>query len=191
VTRLALLFARRVAPDLAADPSVAHGFRLHDVGMIGVSPSILAKPGALTLAELDEMRDHPWLGERIVAAVPPLNGVARDVIASHHEKWDGSGYPRGLRGEEIPLAARIFSLVDAFDVMTNDQPYRQALPLELTMAEIEANSGSHFDPALAPMFLEMLEELEHGGGAAAWSPADDAAAAGAVRDGAGAGAGGR
>jgi HD-GYP domain-containing protein (c-di-GMP phosphodiesterase class II) len=128
--------------------------------MIGVASSILGKQGPLTLAELDEIREHPWLGERIVATIPPLNGVAREVIACHHEKWDGSGYPRGLRGEDIPLAARIFALVDGFDVMTNDQPYRQALPIEIALSEIEAKADSHFDPTLAPLFLRMLEEVE-------------------------------
>jgi HD-GYP domain-containing protein (c-di-GMP phosphodiesterase class II) len=160
VTTLALRFTRHVAPELAADAFVAQGFRLHDIGMIGVSTSILVKQEPLTSSELDEIREHPWLGERIVATVPPLNGVARHVIACHHEKWDGSGYPRGLRGEEIPLAARIFALVDAFDVMTNDQPYRHALPLELALAEIEAKAGTQFDPTLAPAFLRMLEGPE-------------------------------
>jgi putative two-component system response regulator len=160
VTALASRFAEEVAPELAEDPCVAHGFRLHDIGMLGVSSSILDKQGSLTLAELDEIREHPWLGERIVATVPPLNGVAREVIACHHEKWDGSGYPRGLRGEDIPLAARIYALVDGFDVMTNDQPYRQALPIEIALSEIETKAGSHFDPALAPLFLRMLEEVE-------------------------------
>jgi putative two-component system response regulator len=128
--------------------------------MIGVSTAVLAKREPLTQGELDEIREHPWLGERIIATVPPLNGVARQVVGCHHEKWDGSGYPRGLRGEEIPLAARIFSLADAFDVMTKDQPYRLALPLELALAEIEAKAGSHFDPTLAPVFLRLVSELE-------------------------------
>jgi HD-GYP domain-containing protein (c-di-GMP phosphodiesterase class II) len=160
VTSLASRLAEAVAPDLAASRHLGDGFRLHDIGMIGVSTSILTKPGPLTLAELDEMREHPWLGERIVATVPPLNGVARKVVACHHEHWDGSGYPRGLRGEEIPLAARIFSLADAFDVMTNDQPYRLALPVELALAEIDAKAGTQFDPALAPVFLRIVSELD-------------------------------
>ena len=98
--------------------------------MIGVSNVTLLKPGALSPAEVDEIREHPWLGERIVAPVPALGGVARQVIACHHERWDGSGYPRGLRGVEIPIAARIFAVVDAYDAMTNDQPYRDALSVE-------------------------------------------------------------
>jgi HD-GYP domain-containing protein (c-di-GMP phosphodiesterase class II) len=165
VTSLAARLTELVAPELAADPRIVYGFRLHDIGMIGVSTSILAKPGPLVQAELDEIREHPWLGERIVATVPPLNGIARNVVGCHHEQWDGSGYPRGLRGEDIPLAARIFSLADAFDVMTNDQPYRHALPLELALAEIDAKTGSHFDPTLAPIFLRLISELDPAVGA--------------------------
>jgi putative two-component system response regulator len=160
VTELGCRLAALVAPELACDRRVAYGFRLHDIGMIGVSTSILAKRGPLTQAELDEIREHPWLGERIIATVPPLNGVARHVVGCHHEQWDGSGYPRGLRGEDIPLAARIFSLADAFDVMTNDQPYRLALPLELALAEIDAKTGSHFDPTLAPVFMDLVRGLD-------------------------------
>jgi HD-GYP domain-containing protein (c-di-GMP phosphodiesterase class II) len=160
VTNLAVRFCEHVLPELAREPYIAEGFRLHDIGMIGVSAMILGKQEPLTLAELDEIREHPWLGERIVATVPPLNGVARQVIGCHHEKWDGSGYPRGLRGEDIPLAARVFALVDAFDVMTNDQPYRRAFPTELALAEIDAKTGTQFDPTLAPMFVRMLERHE-------------------------------
>ena len=94
--------------------------------MIGIPSSTLIKPGPLSPTEVDEIREHPWLGERIVAPVAALSGVAREVIACHHERWDGSGYPRGLRGFEIPLPARIFAIVDAFDAITHDQPYREA-----------------------------------------------------------------
>ena len=95
VTQFALMLTEQVAPQLALDPQLAYGFRLHDIGMIGVSNATLLKPGPLSPAELDEIREHPWLGERIVAPVPALGGLARQVIAGHHERWDGSGYPRG------------------------------------------------------------------------------------------------
>jgi HD-GYP domain-containing protein (c-di-GMP phosphodiesterase class II) len=160
VTALALRFVHQLGLDLAYDPQLEWGFRLHDIGMLGVSPAILACSSPLDSEQLAEVREHPWLGERIVASVPYLSGVARQVIGSHHEKWDGSGYPRGLSAEEIPLAARLFTLVDAFDVMTNDQPYRQALPFDLALAEIDAKAGTHFDPMLAPPFLRLLEGLE-------------------------------
>ena len=153
VTQFALMLTEQVAPQLALDPQLAYGFRLHDIGMIGVSNATLLKPGPLSPAELDEVREHPWLGERIVAPVPALGGLARQVIAGHHERWDGSGYPRGLRGTEIPLPARIFAVVDAFDAITNDQPYRDAMPLEAAYEEIRSKAGLDFDPEVAAAFL--------------------------------------
>lgn len=155
VTQLALRLAEQVAPELALDPQLAYGFRLHDIGMIGVSNVTLLKPGALSPAEVDEIREHPWLGERIVAPVPALGGLARQVIACHHERWDGSGYPRGLRGSEIPIAARIFAVVDAYDAMTNDQPYRDALSEEEARDEIQAKAGLEFDPDVVAAFLTL------------------------------------
>ena len=155
VTQLALHLAEHVAPELLLDPQLAYGFRLHDIGMIGVSNATLMKPGALTPDEVDEIREHPWLGERIVAPVPALNGLTRQVIASHHERWDGSGYPRGLRGAEIPIVARIFAVVDAYDAMTNDQPYRAALGLEDARTELSTRAGLDFDPDVVAAFLEL------------------------------------
>ena len=137
------------------DPQLAYGFRLHDIGMIGVSNATLMKPGALTPAEVDEIREHPWLGVRIVAPVASLGGLTRQVIASHHERWDGSGYPRGLRGAEIPLAARVFAVIDAFDAMTNDQPYRAALSLDDAREEVRTRAGLDFDPDVVAAFLEL------------------------------------
>ena len=160
VTRLALALTERVAAELLLDPQLAFGFRLHDIGMIGIPSSTLIKPGPLSPTEVDEIREHPWLGERIVAPVTALSGVAREVIACHHERWDGSGYPRGLRGHEIPLPARIFAIVDAFDAITHDQPYRNALGVDAARDEIHAKAGSHFDPELAQVFLTLDEVIE-------------------------------
>ena len=162
VTQLAHAVAERVAPELTLDPQLAYGFRLHDIGMIGVSNATLVKPGPLTPTEVDEIREHPWLGERIVAPVPALGGLARQVIACHHERWDGSGYPRGLRGAEIPLAARIFAVADAFDAMTNDQPYREALPVDEALDEIRGKAGLDFDPDVAAALLTLeLPQQQH------------------------------
>ena len=155
VTSLALRLAERVASELASDPQLAAGFRLHDIGMIGVPTTVIAKPGPLTEDEVNEIQEHAWLGERIVAPIGCLNGLARQVIACHHEQWDGSGYPRGLRGLEIPLAARIFAVVDAYDSMTNVQPYREPLPVEVALSEIDAKSRSHFDPDVVAVFVAM------------------------------------
>jgi HD-GYP domain-containing protein (c-di-GMP phosphodiesterase class II) len=146
VTRLACSLTERVAPELVGDLGVEAGYRLHDIGMIGIPAHVLSKAGPLTADELSEIREHPWLGERIVAPVDFLNGLARHVIGCHHERWDGTGYPRGLRAVEIPLPARIFAVADAFDAMTNAQPYRLPLSGDAAVAEIEGKSGSHFDP---------------------------------------------
>ena len=101
------------------------------------------------------MEQHPYLGERIVARIPHLRGLSRQVIASHHERWDGTGYPRGQAGAEIPYAARIFALADAYDAMTNDRPYRAALPVAEALRRIEACGGTQFDPELAAIFVEL------------------------------------
>src|SRR6478752_7319292 len=155
VTRFALALAEAVAPELLLDPQLAYGFRLHDIGMIGVPTSTLTKTAPLSDAEIDEIREHPWLGERIVAPVPALGGLTRQVIACHHERWDGSGYPRGLRGTEIPIAARVFAIVDAFDAITNDQPYRDALSLEAARDEIHSKGGLDCDPDAVAAFLAL------------------------------------
>lgn len=157
VTRLALQLAERVDPDLAADPRLEYGFRLHDIGMIGVSDSILSKRGSLSAAELAEVREHPLLGERIVASVVCLNGIVRQVVGAHHERWNGSGYPRRLERERIPLPARIFAIADVYDAMTSEQPYRNALEPEVALAELDRGAGMLFDPEIVPLFLELVD----------------------------------
>ena len=159
VTLLAVKLASRVAPELLLDPRFEHGCRLHDIGMLAVPDAVLLKRTALTAAELDEIREHPWLGERIVATVAGLDGPCRQVIGSHHERWDGNGYPRGQRGEEIPLAARVFTIADSFDAMTHEQPWRAALPVELALEEMGRDSGSHWDPELTPVFVDLASAV--------------------------------
>jgi ribonuclease P protein subunit RPR2 len=153
--KYAILLAERVAPDLVGDRAVEFGFLLHDVGKIGVPDPILTKPGPLSPEEFEVMKTHPLIGAQIVA---PIKFLARasSVIASHHERWDGSGYPHGLRGEQIPLPARIFSVVDAFDAMTSDRPYRRAMLLDEALAEILAAAGRQFDPEIAKAFAELV-----------------------------------
>jgi HD-GYP domain-containing protein (c-di-GMP phosphodiesterase class II) len=158
VTALGLRLAHSVAPDLAADPELEYGFLLHDLGKIGIPDAILLKPGPLTAHEREEMQYHPILGERIVARIPYLGGFARQVVAGHHERWDGGGYPRGLSGYQIPLAARIFAVVDAYDAMTNDRPYRKALPVDLALELIAGASGTQFEPAIANAFVGLVGE---------------------------------
>ncbi len=160
VTELALRLAERVAPELASDPELEFGFLLHDLGKIGVPDAVVLKPGPLDSDEMEVMRRHVELGEQIVARVPYLDGLAQQVIAAHHERWDGKGYPRGLVGEEIPLPARIFAVVDTFDAMTNDRPYRQALPIEEAFAEIRSGAGTQFDPEVVRAFVSLVDHLD-------------------------------
>jgi diguanylate cyclase (GGDEF)-like protein len=132
------------------------GGLLHDVGKIGVPDDILKKPGALTEEEMRIMRDHVVLSNLIVHGVPNLQDVS-DAVYSHHERWDGTGYPRGLKGEDIPLPGRIMALVDAYSAMILDRPYRKALSYEEAVAEIRAGGGTQFDPGLVEPFLEIIE----------------------------------
>lgn len=152
-----LTLARRVDPELAAQPEVAYGFFLHDIGKVGIPESILCKAGPLTELEWVVMRSHPNQGARIVEPIPFM-GEAVDIVRSHHEKFDGGGYPRGLQGEEIPLAARIFAIADSFDAMTSDRPYRSALSTEEAVAEIRATSGTQFDPRCVEAFESLAAE---------------------------------
>lgn len=129
--------------------------QVHDLGKVGIPDNILFKKGRLTDEEWVIMRQHPEKGYRIAQTSPELMQVA-DLILRHHEKWDGSGYPLGLKGEEIPLECRILSIVDAYDAMTNDRPYRGALTREEAIEELKRNSGGQFDPELVDLFLTIV-----------------------------------
>uniref|UniRef100_UPI00403F9A7E HD domain-containing phosphohydrolase n=1 Tax=Candidatus Enterococcus willemsii TaxID=1857215 RepID=UPI00403F9A7E len=130
---------------------------LHDIGKVGIDANILKKPSALTDEEWVEMKRHPEVGYRIAQETADLESVA-DLILAHHERWDGKGYPHQLKGEEIPLACRILSVVDSFDAMTNDRVYRQAMTTEEAVAEIKRSSGTQFDPKIVEHFIHVLEE---------------------------------
>lgn len=160
VCAIALELTAAVAPDLATDPALRYGFLLHDVGKIGIPDCVLHKQGPLDNDELMTMRTHPLLGERIVAPLTFLDGVARDVIACHHERWDGLGYPYRRRGDETPLAARIFAIADAYDAMTTDRPYRAALTHDEAMHRIEEASGTQFDPNLGEAFAAEVGSID-------------------------------
>lgn len=136
--------------------AVAYGALLHDVGKIGVPESILTKPSPLDAMEWDLMRRHPEIGERICEPLAAA-GTFTPIVRHHHERWDGRGYPDGLRGEAIPLGARIVGLVDAFDAMTHDRPYRRAMPTALAVNELWREAGGQFDRALVPIFVIELE----------------------------------
>ena len=128
---------------------------LHDIGKVSVDDHILTKTGALTDEEWVEIKKHPEAGYRIAQSSPELMSIA-DYILSHHERWDGKGYPQGLSGEAIPLLSRIISIVDAYDAMTQDRPYRKAMSKEQSVNEIKKNAGKQFDPEIASIFLEQV-----------------------------------
>lgn len=134
------------------------GSFLHDVGKIGIPDAILLKPGRLDAGEMDIMRTHVALGEEIVHGIGWLDG-AHDVVAGHHEKWNGDGYPRRLAGERIPLAARIFAVADVFDALSSKRPYKEPMPFEAVMAILRQDSGSHFDPAVVAAFESIADEV--------------------------------
>ncbi len=130
---------------------------LHDIGKVSIQHDILKKPGPLTPAEWEEMKRHSEIGYRIARATPELSVVA-DLILLHHERWDGAGYPRGLKEAAIPLACRILGVADAFDAMTNDRIYRKAMRWETAIRELEENAGTQFDPDVIQVFLDVLRE---------------------------------
>ena len=141
-----------IQPALLRDPSLEYGFLLHDVGKIGIPNEVLDKPAALTADEVELVRRHPVIGSEILADVTFLNGEGIKVIRSHHERWDGTGYPDRLGGAAIPLAARIFSVADALDAITSERPYRAAETWEAATREIVAESGRQFDPDVVAAF---------------------------------------
>jgi len=155
---MALMEALGIAGDY---PDAPYGFLLHDAGKIGVPEAILNKPGPLTAAEWRVMRMHPVIGHQMVDRIPFLTNAA-EIVRSHHEMWDGSGYPEGLRGEAIPRPARVFTVVDAFDAMTTDRPYRAALPVERAIGELVRLSGIQFDPESVTAFVPLAGKLRGG-----------------------------
>ncbi len=155
VTDLAVRLARAAG---MSEEHIAHlrrGALLHDMGKLGIPDSILLKPGPLDEQEWEIMRTHPVLARDMLEPIAYLR-PALDIPYCHHEKWDGSGYPRGLKGQEIPLAARIFAVVDVYDALTSDRPYRPAWTKEAALAYIREQSGAHFDPRMVDLFLQIV-----------------------------------
>jgi HD-GYP domain-containing protein (c-di-GMP phosphodiesterase class II) len=156
VTAYGLEIARACGMDASCEPELEFGFLLHDIGKIAVSDAILYKPGRLTDDEREAMRRHPVIGEEIVRGIDFLAG-ARQVVRSHHERWDGAGYPDRLAGEGIPLAARVFAVADTFDALTSDRPYRAAASFRAARRVIAAASGTQFDPTVAAAFDDIAD----------------------------------
>jgi len=148
-------YAIRLGQTMGLSPSELHdlswGALFHDVGKIAVPLEIIAKPGRLTAEEWEKMKVHPIKGYRIISSIPSLQEAAK-IVLYHHERYDGHGYMSGRKGDEIPLGARIFSVVDTFDAMTSNRPYRNAASIEVAMEEIRACAGSQFDPAVVEAF---------------------------------------
>lgn len=157
VTDLTMRLATRLNIPVAELPHIWRGALLHDIGKLGISDSILRKPGPLTEDEWVEMRKHPTLGRDWLNEIDYLR-KAIPIPWCHHERWDGSGYPHGLRGEEIPLAARIFAVVDVYDALTSARPYRKAWTSKKTLAYLRKESGKLFDPEVVAAFLAMMTE---------------------------------
>lgn len=158
VTLYAIRFGHKLGLSAGAIRHLMLGAFLHDVGKIGIPDNILLKPGKLTEEEFAIMRSHVQLGVDIIGQSTWLQG-ARPVIEGHHEKFDGSGYLRGLRGDEIPLGARIFAIVDVFDALTSRRPYKAAMSLDTALEIIREKAGSHFDPPLVEQFLDIAPAL--------------------------------
>ncbi|HYB76768.1 MAG TPA: HD-GYP domain-containing protein, partial [Candidatus Bathyarchaeia archaeon] len=158
VTAFTIEIAR--AMGIRGDPLrvIARGAFLHDIGKMAIPDSVLRKPGPLNEAEVLIMREHCLRGYQMVSKIPFLADAA-EIVYAHQERWDGTGYPRGLRGEEIPLGARIFSIADTLDAITSDRPYRGAQSYRAAREEIERWSGRQFDPAIVVVFLGMPDNI--------------------------------
>ena len=167
--RYAGALARAVDASLLDEPSTEYGFLLHDVGKIGIPDRILRKRGPLTSGERSVLETHTLLGEQMLGGVPLLAGGGIRIVRSHHERWDGRGYPDRMAGPEIPLGARVFAVADTLDAMTSDRPYRAALTWDEAVAEIAAQSDRQFDPDVVeafrrqePSFRRIYYELRAG-----------------------------
>jgi putative nucleotidyltransferase with HDIG domain len=161
VTAFTIAIARAMGLPKDRVSVIARGAFLHDIGKMAVPDRVLTKPGPLNAEEVAEMRKHCELGYQIVRKIPFLSEAA-EIVYAHQERWDGTGYPRGLKGEEIPLGARIFAVADTLDAMTSDRPYRPAQSYQVARKEIEDWSGRQFDPSIVNVFLSIPEsEWDH------------------------------
>jgi putative nucleotidyltransferase with HDIG domain len=159
VTEITVRLARKMGFSEAEITQVRRGALLHDIGKMGIPDAILHKPGPLTEEEWEIMRMHPVYAYELLKEIDFL-APALEIPYSHHERWDGSGYPRGLKGEEIPLSARIFAVVDVWDALLSDRPYRPAWPEEKVLAYLWEQAGTHFDPEVVRLFQELITEKE-------------------------------
>ena len=159
VTEMTLRLARRIQMPQKDLIHIRRGATLHDIGKMGIPDRILHKPGPLTTEEWITMRQHPQYACALLTPIDYLR-PAKDIPCYHHERWDGSGYPTGLRGEEIPLSARLFAVVDVYDALTSDRPYRSAWSKQAAFDYIQEQAGILFDPSITSIFLELIKEKE-------------------------------
>jgi HD-GYP domain-containing protein (c-di-GMP phosphodiesterase class II)/PAS domain-containing protein len=159
VTNESLRLATYIGLDDAQLLQIRRGALLHDIGKMGIPDAILLKPGPLTDEEWVIMKKHPTYALELLSSIPYLR-PALEIPYSHHEKWDGSGYPNGLRGRQIPLSARIFAIVDVWDALCSDRPYRKGWPLQRVLKHIRDQAGTHFDPQVVEAFLQMHPPIE-------------------------------
>ncbi len=158
VTIYSVRLAEKLELDVPNIKALIKGAFLHDIGKIGISDNILLKPGKLTKEEFEIMKQHVILGEEIIRGNKWLKD-AMDVVLYHHEKFDGSGYPHGLKGRSIPLTARIFAIIDVFDALTSSRPYKKAFPISKSLTILKEGKANHFDPEFLTMFEEIAENL--------------------------------
>jgi putative nucleotidyltransferase with HDIG domain len=160
LSRNAVLIAKQMGLSQTDVEAARVGALLHDIGKIGIPDAILQKPGKLTPEEFAIIKQHPLIGDRILAPIPQLQS-ARAAVMAHHERWDGTGYPHGLKGNEIPVAARIVAVVDAFDAMTETRVYHAGESVVHAFEELRRGRGSHFDPAVVDAFFAVLNAVQY------------------------------
>ncbi len=154
------ILAKAVGFDEARAEQILRAAPMHDIGKIGIPDNILLKPGRLTKEEFECMKQHPEIGARILEnPTSSLVSLAKSIALTHHEKWDGTGYPKGLRGIEIPIEGRIVAIADVFDALTSPRPYKSAWPVEDAIEHLEKMSGEQFDPELITLFLQELPKI--------------------------------
>ena len=160
MSRYAALIAEKIGlPDRDVQ-NILYAAPMHDIGKVGIPDSILMKPGKLTDEEFDFMKTHTTIGAKILAdSKAAILKIAEQIALSHHEKWNGKGYPQGLSGDEIPLFGRIVGLADVFDALTSKRPYKDSFPVEVAIGIIKKESGQHFDPDVVDVFLENIDEI--------------------------------
>jgi putative two-component system response regulator len=165
VAEQATILARRAGLSESAIEAVTYGAVLHDVGKIGIAEAVLSKPGELTASERAEMERHPVIGDGILRPLR-LGSIVGPIVRGHHERWDGNGYPDRLQGEAIPIGARIVAVVDAYDAMTHNRPYRAAVSADEARDELLRSRGAQFDPEIVTLFLDQLANGDHEPGSA-------------------------